>query len=151
MRPQLPSFQSGSGRFVTRLFVISGDDSTAGTRIQPFEPYEYSKRDSRAVYERKTEWSRISLLPTLQLGSHQVGMMVIRESFCLHKNPSSVNVHSLTPPPPPSEAHRPVLTLPQSLPVSVLTRPPYCNMGAGRTRPVTSVMSLCTTMPNSFR
>lgn len=89
--------------------------------------------------------------PLLQLGSHRVGMMVIRESFCLHKNPSSANVHSLTPPPAPSEAHRPVLTLPQSLPVSVLTRPPYCNMGAGRTRPVTSVMSLCTTMPNSFR
>ena len=52
---------------------------------------------------------------------------------------------------PKSAAHAPVLTLPQSLPVSVLTRPPYCNMGAGRTRPVTSVMSLCTTMPNSFR
>lgn len=45
----------------------------------------------------------------------------------------------------------PVLTLPQSRPVSVLTRPPYCSMGAGRTRPVTSVMSLWTTMPNSFR
>lgn len=52
---------------------------------------------------------------------------------------------------PKSAAHAPVLTLPQSLPVSVLTRPPYCSMGAGRTRPVTSVMSLCTTMPNSFR
>ncbi|TNN61344.1 hypothetical protein EYF80_028361 [Liparis tanakae] len=40
---------------------------------------------------------------------------------------------------------------PDSRPVSVLTRPPYCSMGAGSTRPVTSVMSLCTTMPNSFR
>lgn len=32
-----------------------------------------------------------------------------------------------------------------------LTLPPYCSIGAGRTLPVSSVISLWTTIPNSFR
>lgn len=34
--------------------------------------------------------------------------------------------------------------------LTLLTRPPYCKMGAGSTRPVTSVMSSFTLIPNSW-
>jgi len=34
---------------------------------------------------------------------------------------------------------------------TVLTRPPYCSLGAGRIRPWTSVIVLLTLMPNVFR
>ncbi|KAL0604815.1 Protein GVQW1 [Plecturocebus cupreus] len=36
------------------------------------------------------------------------------------------------------------------LALTLLTRPPYCKMGAGSTRPVTSVMSSFTLIPNSW-
>lgn len=138
-------FQSSGGAF--RNTAICHLQRWLNRRYRPFELYECSEGDSRTVYQ----WKKRSAAGSRSFPLCSWRVATGGESFCFVRKQISSQLSQPDPHTRPVKPPGPVLTLPQSLPVSVLTRPPYCSMGAGRTRPVTSVMSLCTTMPNSFR